>query len=249
MLVNVQVSNGIPVVSSRDVAKSFDKHHRHVLESIRGILNSAENSAQWFFESSYKDPSGKSNTEYLMTRDGFTLLAMGFTGEKALQFKIAYINAFNEMENRLSETQSKQTPITTSTETQAIREAAIWADVLEHFFGVFPPLAKTSAISKVEKIFNVQLDDVKRLLPPLKDPIADLNVTQLGKVFNISAKDMNNLLCKFEYQTKTGKNCYQPTTKGKPFAIMETFSRNGHDGFFLKWNQSIIDDIKKSFME
>ncbi|EHG5469588.1 single-stranded DNA-binding protein [Campylobacter coli] len=38
---------------------------------------------------------------YNLTRDGFSLLAMGFTGKKALQFKIAFINAFNEMEKLL----------------------------------------------------------------------------------------------------------------------------------------------------
>ncbi|MBR1419433.1 MAG: Rha family transcriptional regulator [Selenomonadaceae bacterium] len=95
MLNLVHIRNGQAVTSSRTVAEIFGKYHKDVLEQIRGLLSSAENSAQlnsWFFESSYKDSSGKSNREYFMTRDGFVLLAMGFTGKKALDFKIAYLN-------------------------------------------------------------------------------------------------------------------------------------------------------------
>ena len=65
-------------------------------------LHSAEKSVQlFFFKTFYKDASGKSNKEYLMNRDGFSLLVMGFTGTKALEWKLKYINAFNEMEATL----------------------------------------------------------------------------------------------------------------------------------------------------
>ena len=97
----VQVAEGQVVVSSRQVADHFEKRHTHVLTVIKEILNSAENSAQWFFKVEYKDASGKSNPEYLMNRDGFSLLVMGFTGKKALEWKIKYIQAFNAMEEEL----------------------------------------------------------------------------------------------------------------------------------------------------
>lgn len=97
----VQVTDGQVVVSSRQVAAHFEKRHTHVLTVIKEILNSAENSAQWFFKAEYKDASGKSNPEYLMNRDGFSLLVMGFTGKKALEWKIKYIQAFNAMEEEL----------------------------------------------------------------------------------------------------------------------------------------------------
>ena len=57
--------------------------------------------AQNFLLTEYKDGKGELRPEYLLTRDGFTLLAMGFTGAKALTFKVAYINAFNHMEQLL----------------------------------------------------------------------------------------------------------------------------------------------------
>ena len=102
----VQVAEGQVVVSSRQVADHFEKRHTHVLTVIKEILNSAENSAQWFFKAEYKDASGKSNPEYLMNRDGFSLLVMGFTGKKALEWKIKYIQAFNAMEEALRHTGS-----------------------------------------------------------------------------------------------------------------------------------------------
>ena len=94
---------GKAVVSSRDIARVFEKNHQHVMRDIRNII---ENDAQWgasnFGQSSYMNEQGKSQPEYLISRDGFTLLVMVYTGEKAMRFKKAYIAAFNEMERRLA---------------------------------------------------------------------------------------------------------------------------------------------------
>ena len=93
----------VTVVSSLDVAETFEKNHRDVMESIRNIesaISTAEFSAL-FYLYSYKAANGKTNPMYLMTRDGFTLLAMGYTGEKAMRFKLAYIKQFNEMEKAM----------------------------------------------------------------------------------------------------------------------------------------------------
>lgn len=99
--IDVKEYEGQPVVSSREVANNFEKQHKHVLESIENIK--AENSAvtKMFIESSYKAGTGKNYKEYLLTRDGFSLLVMGFTGAKALQWKLKYIEAFNKMEEKL----------------------------------------------------------------------------------------------------------------------------------------------------
>lgn len=83
----------------RDIAKNFGKLHKDVLESIRKIL-AAENSATKFFLESTYENRGKQYPEYLMNRDGFSLLVMGF---KAMNWKIKYIEAFNEMEQQLKE--------------------------------------------------------------------------------------------------------------------------------------------------
>ena len=98
----VMVENNQVVVSSRQVAEIFGKQHKDVLESIRGIL-AAENSATKFFRESTFENRGKHYPEYIMNRDGFSLLVMGFTGKEAMTWKIRYIQAFNEMEAKIRE--------------------------------------------------------------------------------------------------------------------------------------------------
>lgn len=99
----LSMQSGEPVASSRQVAENFGKEHKDTLESIRQIL-AAENSAtkSMFYETTFEN-RGKQYPMYLMNRDGFTLLAMGFTGKAALEWKLKYIAAFNEMEKKLTE--------------------------------------------------------------------------------------------------------------------------------------------------
>lgn len=102
----VIMRNRQAVTTSLQVAKVFDKKHKHVIEAINNKINSAENSAQYknmFVEGTYTDASGKANKMYYMNRDGFTFIAFGFTGAKADQFKLKYIDAFNQMEKQLQQ--------------------------------------------------------------------------------------------------------------------------------------------------
>lgn len=98
----VVINNNQIVVSSKDIAEHFGKQHKHVLEIIREILV-AENSATKFFQETSSVYRGQQFPFYLMNRDGFSLLAMGFTGKKAIQWKLKYIEAFNEMEETLKQ--------------------------------------------------------------------------------------------------------------------------------------------------
>ena len=99
--IQITIENDQPITTSRNVAENFDKNHRDVLRDIRNLT--AQNSAMknMFFETTYKNSRGQEHPEVLMNRDGFTLLAMGFTGKRALEFKLAYIEQFNEMERQL----------------------------------------------------------------------------------------------------------------------------------------------------
>ena len=91
------------VCDSLQVAEKFGKRHKHVLDSIYKLM--AENSAvlKMFFEGKYKGKNGAKYPMMYMTRDGFSLLVMGFTGNKALEWKLKYIEAFNKMEAMLQE--------------------------------------------------------------------------------------------------------------------------------------------------
>ena len=98
------------VTDSLKVAESFDKKHKNVLQNIQNLA--AENSAtkKMFVESTYVN-RGKEYPMIYMNRDGFTLLAMSFTGKKALDFKLKYIQAFNEMEKRIRQPKSERLEI------------------------------------------------------------------------------------------------------------------------------------------
>lgn len=88
------------------VAEKFGKDHKNVVRDIRSIIWGMLKieHTQLFVESVYVHPqNGQEYPMFIMNRDGFTLLAMGFTGEKALKFKLEYINAFNKMEKMLKE--------------------------------------------------------------------------------------------------------------------------------------------------
>jgi Rha family phage regulatory protein len=98
--ISVLVSEGKAVVGSREVALRFQKKHAHILREIERIkaLVPREFSRSNFGLAEYTDEQGKPRPAYLLTRDAFSLLAMGFTGKAAIIWKLKYIEAFNALE-------------------------------------------------------------------------------------------------------------------------------------------------------
>lgn len=103
MLVKVEriEKQEVTVVSSLDVAETFEKRHDHVLRDVECLRKDIPNFGEMFFETSVPDSYSRERKVYYMNRDGFTLLVMGYTGEKAMKFKLAYIKQFNAMEKVL----------------------------------------------------------------------------------------------------------------------------------------------------
>lgn len=99
----LSMQSGEPVASSRQIAENFEKRHDHVMRDIDAIKKDVPNFGEMFFETTAPDSYGREQRTYMMNRDGFTLLAMGFTGKAALEWKLKYIAAFNEMEKKLTE--------------------------------------------------------------------------------------------------------------------------------------------------
>lgn len=107
-------ANDQAVTSSLLIAEKFGKEHKNVMQSIRNLIGvTAENSAiaEMFSESRYLNEQNKEQPMFLMNRDGFTLLAMGFTGKKAMQFKLEYIKAFNSMEALIKASQNPKSQL------------------------------------------------------------------------------------------------------------------------------------------
>ena len=95
--------DGRVLVSSVDVAENFEKRHKVVTRAIENMMKSNKDFTEHnFVPSEYEDSSGRVLPSYLMTRDGFTLLVMGFTGYKAMDWKVKYIKAFNAMEAQIA---------------------------------------------------------------------------------------------------------------------------------------------------
>ncbi|WP_051582363.1 Rha family transcriptional regulator [Lysinibacillus fusiformis] len=100
----VIIQNRQAVTTSLQVAQDFEKGHNHVLRDIDALKEGVQNWTDLFKEDVYEHPQNKQQYRmFYINRDGFTLLAMGFTGSKALEFKLKYIQAFNEMERQLTQ--------------------------------------------------------------------------------------------------------------------------------------------------
>lgn len=103
--IQIKYENNQMLVTSLQVARDFKKEHQHVLRDIRKIIanGGVQNWTDLFHETVYVHEQNRQEYPmFLINRDGFTLLAMGFTGKYALEWKLKYINAFNEMETRLN---------------------------------------------------------------------------------------------------------------------------------------------------
>ena len=96
----------VTVVTSLDVAETFGKRHDHIIRDIENLLlGIPQNGETYFYKEEYtNEQNNQKYPMYYMNRDGFTLLVMGYTGEKAMKFKLAYIKQFNAMEKALLST-------------------------------------------------------------------------------------------------------------------------------------------------
>ncbi len=104
------------LTTSLKVADTFNKKHQHVMESIRNLTVENSTVKKMFVLSTYVNSRGQEQPMYYMNRDGFTLLAMGFTGKDAMNFKLEYIAAFNKMDDlirgKLPKTPEEQLALT-----------------------------------------------------------------------------------------------------------------------------------------
>ena len=163
------------VCSSLDVAEKFHKRHADVVRRIESLVadDSTQNCVQCFKRTFYKDESGKKNKMYLMNRDGFTFLVMGFTGKKANEWKWQYIKAFNSMESFIREKTSeawietrKAGKITRQSETDVIKQLVEYAkqqgsENSQMLYVTYSKLAnKVAGITKRELATVAQLNNL-----------------------------------------------------------------------------------------
>lgn len=143
------------VTTSLQVAQNFEKRHDNVLRDIENLHKDVLNFEEMFIESTELDSYGRDRRIYYMNRDGFSLLAMGFTGKKALQFKLKYIDAFNQMEKQLQQ----QKPLSLPEQIQLIAKGYenLSADVedIKNRMGLPSNMALAFSKKRNAKIINV----------------------------------------------------------------------------------------------
>lgn len=196
----VQVTDGQVVVSSRSVAENFGKEHKHVLQSVRDILV-AEKSATKFFGESKHEYRGQTFPEYLMNRDGFSLLVMGFTGKKALEWKIKYIQAFNAMEEELRK--PKAIPEKNSV-LQSKRVEIMELNSRTRAANLLLKIAERTNIPEYKAVCNAKAAEMVagELILPL--PVAErktYSATEIGAMFGVSANKIGKLANKHNLKT------------------------------------------------
>lgn len=174
-------NNNQPVANSRQIAEHFGKEHRNVLRDVENLKKDMLNFEQMFFETTMPDSYGREQRVYLMNRDGFTLLAMGFNGKKALQFKLAYINAFNEMEKKLKEV------LPSYAIEDPIKRAQAW-------------IAEQEKLKELETEIQVKQQLLSEYQPKIEYTDAILsspdtvNITQIAKDYGMSGQALNRVL-------------------------------------------------------
>ena len=205
-----KTNRGTPVTDSVKVARVFEKQHKNVMKSIRNILGSAQNLAnqKWFAETTYTDAQGKRQPMFLMNRDGFSLLTMSLTGEKAMAFKVAFIEQFNRMEQAIKEL-APATPVIPQTFAQALRLAAEQAETIEaqqkQLEAQAPKVAFATAI--INSPSSCGIDELAKLLKQ--------NGVDMGEIRLFQWLRDNDYLC----SVGTARN--QPTQKALDMGLFE----------------------------
>ena len=151
------------VVSSVQLAEHFDKEHKNVLRLLSSLLSSANKQrlSKHFFKSNYKDETGKNNTMYLMDRDGFSLLVMSFKGEKALKWKLDFIDAFNAMEQEIKNNEHQ---LNTDLKMKLVNTTAELEYYKDYFHSAFEDLELQTELRQQKEAEALKLHAFKDLI-------------------------------------------------------------------------------------
>ncbi len=193
--ITINNTNGVLTVSSLQVAKDFSKQHKNIVQSIENLLKqtSAEFSADvkseffdiqnMFIESTYADSYGRFQKCYDITRDGFSLLVMGFTGKKALEWKLRYIEAFNSMEKQLTYINSDIEKIVSgvldekieSIVKKAVAEAVSETVKVLSPFLTLPPVKDT--VKTIKKPYKYNSSKIFKLPPEIREQVDSMIIS------------------------------------------------------------------------
>lgn len=250
--------NGVIFASSRSVSNDFDKRHDNVVAKIGNKIKEWENDtdlknkvSEYFIESSYNDASGKLNKEYLLTRDGFSYLVMGFTGARADKWKIKYIDAFNKMELHIKNNIPKITR-EQQIELQILAGNTVDVFELKEYKDRISRIAELKASDGTDKLMtltqitselNKYLDNPILTTTILNEFLSD--ILELGEYKRIGKDKKRSFLPNEKFQeviTKTGGSFTGITNKRDKIKIQ--FS-NGMLDYILKYKSQLMQYINE----
>lgn len=174
------------LTTSLKVADTFNKKHQHVMESIRNLTVENSTVKKMFVLSTYVNSRGQEQPMYYMNRDGFTLLAMGFTGKDAMKFKLEYIAAFNKMDDlirgKLPKTPEEQLALTMVVTNRLVKRMDAVEARVDH-------VENTSELNEVQRYKLLQARK-KRVLEVVGGTESNYyKSTKARKVFNAFGRD------------------------------------------------------------
>lgn len=243
------------VTDSRQVAEHFGKRHDHVMRDINSLVKGLPKNGdtqRMFFKASYTNEQNmQTYPMYYMNRDGFSLLVMGFTGAKALEWKLKFLEAFNAMEKAIKTPQITPNPhYRTRMIKTAVKDAADTAAMIADTFGVKKPMAMTAAMQMVGKAYGVDMTPLKQFIPSESNP-STLTPTMIAKELGIlnskgnpSPQRVNSLLKEIGLQESVGGH-WHATEEGKKLSeAMPYTASSGHSGYQLLWSPKVIPMLR-----
>ncbi|PKF31001.1 Rha family transcriptional regulator [Macrococcoides caseolyticum] len=212
-----------PVVSSRIVAEELGRQHQHVKRDLDKVLMSPNVDAL-IFKSDYKDSRGRTQSEYLLTKDGFILYMFNIQGHN--DFKMAYINRFNEMEKALQN-----------------RLPGTYKEALLQLVEQVEENEKLQLENTMQKQQIGELKPKANYVDTILKSTSLVTIGQIAKDYGMSAQEMNKLLQRFKIQYKqSGQWLLYSNHHAKGYTHSETTEITHKDGsvsvrMHTKWTQ------------
>ena len=226
-------------VDSRQVAEMVDKEHKNLLRDIAGYVEDLRENNElnfepvdFFKESAYKDRKGETRPCYLISRKGCDFIGNKMTGEKGTLFTAAYVNTFHDMDDRLRFHAAKQVDV-------AAKKALSMAAAIQKHMGVKPGIAQAVCLGMMETEYGVDLEPVKKLIPAATHETGFMIPSEIGKRLSMSASKTNLIIAGIGLQEKI-EGEWRLTDAGKPHGEEMPYVRNGHSGYQIRWNESIV---------
>lgn len=236
----VLIQNGQPMTTSLIIAEVFEKRHADVITKIEKLECSKEFTERNFSLSEYKDSTGRNLKMYNITRDGFTMIVMGYTGEKALKFKEKYIEQFNLMYDKLKEIEEKvheRLEDLTPLEIEYKNRKAIYksADLDSKHFKLD---ATSTMLWKQNQLLKNKLDCPHVPTLELSKDKTWLSKTEIYEKLNLKGE-----------QKKIAKSYLDRVILDGDDKEVKKFmyENNGHSGEYYKFSEVILDQLYHMF--